>query len=55
MIFLIRVQSLSRPHRHVWTFDDSQRQEAQDARLEIELDLNRKGVGHEVVLLESGK
>ena len=34
-------------------FDDSQRREAEDLRLEIELDLNRKGVDHEVVLLEA--
>jgi hypothetical protein len=35
------------------SFDDSQRQDAQDSRLEIELDLNRKGIDHEVVLLEA--
>jgi len=34
-------------------FDDSRRREAEDSRLEMELDLNRKGVGHEVVLLET--
>jgi hypothetical protein len=34
-------------------FDDSQRREAENSRLEIELDLNRKGVDHEVVLLEA--
>lgn len=34
-------------------FDDSRRREAQDSRLEMELDLNRKGVDHEVVLLEA--
>ncbi|MEP7013665.1 MAG: hypothetical protein ABJC13_25365 [Acidobacteriota bacterium] len=34
-------------------FDDSRRREAEESRLEIELDLNRKGVDHEVVLLEA--
>lgn len=34
-------------------FDNAQRQEAEDARFELELALNRKGVEHEVVLLEA--
>ena len=34
-------------------FDDSQRSEAEASRLDIELALNRKGVDHEVVLLEA--
>lgn len=34
-------------------FEDSERQEAQDARLGLELALNRKGVNNEVVLLEA--
>lgn len=34
-------------------FDDSQRREAEDSRLVIELDLNRRGIDHEVVLLEA--
>jgi hypothetical protein len=34
-------------------FDDSQRREAEESRLDIELALNRKGVDHEVVLLEA--
>lgn len=34
-------------------FDDSQRLEAEDLRLGLELDLNRKGIYHEVVLLEA--
>lgn len=53
MIFLIEY---NRSAGHIVTireFDDSQRREAEDLRLEIELDLNRKGVGHEVVLLEA--
>lgn len=34
-------------------FDDSQRREAEDSRLGMELDLNRKGIDHEVVLLDA--
>ena len=53
MIFLIEY---NRPNGSIVTFrdfDDSQRREAEDSRLEIELDLNRKGVEHEVVMLEA--
>jgi len=53
MIFLIeynRSQGLIVTFRE---FDASRRREAEDSRLEIELDLNRKGVDHEVVLLEA--
>jgi hypothetical protein len=34
-------------------FDDLQRRAAEDSRLEMELDLNRRGIDHEVVLLEA--
>ena len=53
MIFLIEY---NRSEGRIVTFrdfDDSQRQEAEDSRLDIELDVNRKGVDHEVVLLEA--
>ncbi|MEP7012809.1 MAG: hypothetical protein ABJC13_20995 [Acidobacteriota bacterium] len=53
MIFLIEY---NRPEGLVVTFqdfDDSRRREAEDSRLEMELDLNRRGVDHEVVLLEA--
>ncbi len=53
MIFLIEY---NRSEGRIVTFrefDDSQRREAGDSRLEIELDLNRKGINHEVVLLEA--
>jgi len=53
MIFLIEYnRNLGRivTFRH---FDDSQRREAEDSRLEIELDLNRRSLDHEVVLLEA--
>jgi hypothetical protein len=35
------------------TFGDSERPKAEDARLELELDLNRIGTEHEVVILEA--
>jgi hypothetical protein len=34
-------------------FDDSDRRNAEDSRLEMELALNRLGIEHEVVLLEA--
>lgn len=34
-------------------FDDSARQKAENTRLQMELDLNRRGTEHEVVLLEA--
>ena len=53
MIFLIEYNRSEGSIVTFRTFDDSQRREAENARLEIELDLNRKGVDHEVVLLEA--
>ena len=53
MIFLIEYD---RPKGHIVTmmaFEDSDRSKAENARLEIELDLNRKRIEHEVVLLEA--
>ena len=35
------------------SFDDVERKNAEAARLELELDLNRRGVEHEVVILEA--
>ena len=35
------------------TFDDSERQHAENSRLEMELDLNRLGIAREVVILEA--
>ena len=34
-------------------FDASERKNAEKSRLEIELDLNRRGIEHEVVLLDA--
>jgi len=53
MIFLIEY---NRSEGRIITFreyGESQWQEAGNARLEIELELNRQGVEHEVVLLEA--
>ncbi|MDE2485019.1 MAG: hypothetical protein KGL32_07205 [candidate division NC10 bacterium] len=53
MIFLIEYD---RGKGHIVSFrvfDDSERGNAENSRLEIELDLNRAGVDHEVVLLEA--
>ena len=53
MIFLIEY---NRPEGRLVTFErfkDSERLKAQNARLDLELDLNRRRVSHEVVLLEA--
>jgi hypothetical protein len=53
MIFLIEY---NRPEGRIITFktfDQSERSCAEKLRLEIELDLNRKKIDHEVVLLEA--
>ena len=34
-------------------FNDSEQQKAKESRLEMELDLNRRGIKHEVVILEA--
>jgi len=53
MIFLIEYNRSIGVIVTVRDFDDSQRREAEESRLAIELDLNRKGIDHEVVLLEA--
>jgi hypothetical protein len=53
MIFLIEYNRSEGSIVTFRDFDDSQRREAEDSRLGIELDLNRKGLDHEVVLLEA--
>ena len=53
MIFLIeydRSQGLLLTFRN---FEDRQRKQAEELRLGIELDLNRRGINHEVVLLDA--
>ena len=53
MIFLIQYD---RPKGRIVTikaFENSARLDAENSRLETELDLNRRGITHEVVLLEA--
>jgi len=53
MIFLIEYDRRKGRIQSFKTFEDRDRHKAEDARLELELSLNRKGVDHEVVLLEA--
>lgn len=53
MIFLIEYDRPAGRSIRIERFDDANRQQAQDAMLALELDLNRRGVRHEVVLLEA--
>ncbi len=53
MVFLIEYSRTEGQIVTFKTFKDSERHDAETARLDLELDLNRKGVGHEVVLLEA--
>jgi hypothetical protein len=53
MIFLIEYDRTEGRLICCRDFDDSQRREAEESRLGIELDLNRKGIDREVVLLEA--
>jgi hypothetical protein len=53
MIFLIEY---NRPEGRIVSFqafDESQRRQAQEARLQLELERNREGIDHEIVLLEA--
>ncbi len=53
MIFLIDYDRPTGRLIECRMFDDQEREKAANARLEIELDLNRRGVDREVVLLEA--
>lgn len=53
MIFLIEYDRSRGQVIMLKMFDDSERQKAEDARLEMELELNRAGTEREVVLLEA--
>ena len=53
MIFLIEYNRPAGRLVKLKTFDDVQQLEAERLRLEIELDLNRRGIAHEVVLLQA--
>ena len=53
MIFLIEYNRSRGEIVTFRTFYDSERQVAEDARLDLELELNRVGTDHEVVILEA--
>lgn len=53
MIFLIEYNRSEGKIVSLNTFGETARQEAHDARLHLELDLHRKGIEHEIVLLEA--
>jgi hypothetical protein len=53
MIFLIEYNRAKGSIVTFREFGDSQRSEAKDSQLVIELELHRQGVDHEVVLLEA--
>jgi len=53
MLFLVEYDRARGEIASFQTFDESDRKQAQDARLELELALRRRGVEHEVVLLEA--
>ena len=53
MIFLIEYNRKKGQIVTFRSFADGQRNDAEESRLGIELDLNRKGIHHEVVLLDA--
>jgi hypothetical protein len=53
MIFLIEYDRNRGAIVTFQPFDDSERQKAEDARLDMELKLNQLGTEHEVVILEA--
>jgi hypothetical protein len=53
MIFLIEYDRSQGEIVKLDTFSDSARRVAEDARLELEIRLNRSNVDHEIVLLEA--
>lgn len=53
MFFLIEYDRPTRKLVQFLSFDDSAREAAHKARLELELKLNREGVEREVVILEA--
>jgi hypothetical protein len=53
MIFLIEYKRSEGRVISRRTFDDTQLRMAQDSRLELEIDLHRRGIDHEVVLLDA--
>jgi hypothetical protein len=53
MLFLIEYKRSEGRIVTLKSFDDSERAKADQSRLAVELDLNEKGIDHEVVLLDA--
>ena len=53
MLFLIEYERSSGRLVSMSTFDDSDRQKSDESRLDLELDLNRRGLEREVVILDA--
>ena len=53
MLFLIRYNRLAGKIETMEEFDDRRRDDAEEARLRLELELNSRGLQREVVLLEA--
>lgn len=53
MIFLIQYDRQRGRIVTLKAFEDSERLKAEDSRLELEVLLNRRGIPHEVILLEA--
>lgn len=53
MLFLIEYDRARGNVDQIATFDDSERELAENARLQLELDLHKRGIEKEVVLLEA--
>ena len=53
MLFLIEYDRPRGSIVQLRRYDDTSRKIAEDARLKLELDLNRQGLEHEVVLLDA--
>jgi hypothetical protein len=53
VIFLIEYDRPQGRVVRLVVFDDSEREKAENVRLDLELDLSHRGVTHEIVLLEA--
>ena len=53
MLFLIEYDPKKRERKSLKTFDDSEEEQARKERLALELDLHRKKIDNEVVLLKA--
>ena len=53
MIFLIEYNRRRGEIVTIRTFDNSEKQKAEEQLLQLELELNRRGVSHEIVLLDA--